>query len=422
MFWIVAAAITALVTSAILAPIRRAKGGLGSGSEPAAAYDLRVYRDQLTEVERDLERGVIQPEDAVRLRTEIGRKVLEADRRLSQAAPATGRGGTVWAAAVLGIMLAGGIALYLREGVPGAPDMPLAERFAAADAAYRARPAQAEAEAAATPRTAPDLSEADPDYLAMVDQLRAAVARNPDDLQGQQLLATHELRLGNLAAARDAQARLVALQGDQADAGQLMQLASLMVEAAGGLVTPEAEALLARALALDPSQPQARYLQGVMLIQNGRPDRAFPVWRRLLEEGPENAPWIPSIRAAIIELAWLAGDDEYEPPAPVAALPGPDAEALALAEDMTPEERQEMVEGMVGRLQDRLATEGGAPEEWAQLIGSLRLLGRDEQADAILDEARQRFAEAPEALAVIEAPGPGAGEGVDAGSGEGTAP
>ncbi|TGN44473.1 c-type cytochrome biogenesis protein CcmI, partial [Paracoccus liaowanqingii] len=135
MFWIVAAAITALVTLPILAPIRRAGGGLGSGSEPAAAYDLRVYRDQLTEVERDLERGVIQPEDAVRLRTEIGRKVLEADRRLSQAAPATGRGGTVWAAAVLGIMLAGGIALYLREGVPGAPDMPLAERFAAADAA-----------------------------------------------------------------------------------------------------------------------------------------------------------------------------------------------------------------------------------------------------------------------------------------------
>ncbi|WP_338118664.1 tetratricopeptide repeat protein, partial [Paracoccus liaowanqingii] len=280
-------------------------------------------------------------------------------------------------------------------------------------------PAQAEAEAAATPRTAPDLSAADPDYLAMVDQLRAAVARNPDDLQGQQLLATHELRLGNLAAARDAQARLVALQGDQADAGQLMQLASLMVEAAGGLVTPEAEALLARALALDPGQPQARYLQGVMLIQNGRPDLAFPIWRRLLEEGPERAPWIPSIRAAIIELAWLAGDDEYEPPAPVASLPGPDAEALALAEDMTPEERQEMVEGMVGRLQDRLATEGGAPEEWAQLIGSLRLLGRDEQADAILDEARQRFAEAPEALAVIEAPGPGTGEGVDAGSGEG---
>jgi cytochrome c-type biogenesis protein CcmH len=410
MFWIVAAAITALVSLAILGPLRRGRDGGGSGSEPAAAYDLRVYRDQLTEVDRDLERGVIQPEDAVRLRTEIGRKVLEADRRLSQTAPATGRGGMLGAALVLALMLTGAIVLYLREGVPGAPDMPLAERFAAADAAYHARPPQAEAEVAAPARPAPDLSEADPEYLAMVDQLRAAVARNPDDPQGQQLLATHELRLGNLTAARQAQERLVALAGDQADAGQLMQLASLMVEAAGGLVTAEAEALLVRALALDPEQPQARYLQGVMLIQNGRPDRAFPIWRRLLEEGPDTAPWIRPIRSAIVELAWLAGDDEYQPPAPAADLRGPDAEALALAEDMTPEERQEMVEGMVSRLQDRLATEGGAPEEWAQLIGALRLLGRNDQAGAILDEARQRFAGAPEALTVIEAaaerPGP----------------
>ncbi|WP_415639376.1 c-type cytochrome biogenesis protein CcmI, partial [Paracoccus nototheniae] len=153
MFWIVAAGITAIVAFAILAPLRRAR----AGAEPAAAFDLRVYRDQLSEVERDLERGVLQPEDAQRLRAEIGRKVLDADRRVAQAAPTVGRsGGLIWAGAVLVVMLAGAVALYLREGVPGAPDMPLAERFAAADAAYRARPAQAQAEADAPARPAPD--------------------------------------------------------------------------------------------------------------------------------------------------------------------------------------------------------------------------------------------------------------------------
>ncbi len=399
MFWILAAALTAITALAILSPLRRGRGG----AAPAAAYDLRVYRDQLAEVERDLDRGVIGPDDAQRLRAEIGRKVLDADRRAALSAPATRGGRALWPAVALVAMLAGAVALYLREGVPGAPDMPLAERFAAADAAYRDRPSQAEAEAAAPARPAPDLSQADPEYLAMIDQLRDAVGRNPDDQQGLALLASNEMRLGNLAAARAAQQRLVDLRGDQADAVQLMQLATLMVDAAGGVVTPEAEAVLRRALTLDPTQPQARYLQGVLLIQNGRPDRAFPLWRGLLDEGPEGAPWIAPIRAAIQDLAWLAGDDEYRAPAPPAAdLPGPDADALAAAEDLSPEDRARMIQDMVDRLQQRLATEGGSPEEWARLIAALAMLDQRDQATAILTEARQRFGSAPDALAPIE--------------------
>lgn len=399
MFWILAAALTAITALAILSPLRRGRGG----AAPAAAYDLRVYRDQLAEVERDLDRGVIGPDDAQRLRAEIGRKVLDADRRAALSAPATRGGRALWPAVALAAMLAGAVALYLREGVPGAPDMPLAERFAAADAAYRDRPTQAEAEAAAPARPAPDLSQADPEYLAMIDQLRDAVGRNPDDQQGLALLASNEMRLGNLAAARAAQQRLVDLRGDQADAVQLMQLATLMVDAAGGVVTPEAEAVLRRALTLDPTQPQARYLQGVLLIQNGRPDRAFPLWRGLLDEGPEGAPWIAPIRAAIQDLAWLAGDDEYRAPAPPAAdLPGPDADALAAAEDLSPEDRARMIQDMVDRLQQRLATQGGSPEEWARLIAALAMLDQRDQATAILTEARQRFGGAPDALAPIE--------------------
>jgi len=399
MFWILAAALTAITALAILSPLRRGRGG----AAPAAAYDLRVYRDQLAEVERDLDRGVIGPDDAQRLRAEIGRKVLDADRRAALSAPAARGGRALWPAVALVAMLAGAVALYLREGVPGAPDMPLAERFAAADAAYRDRPTQAEAEAAAPARPAPDLSQADPEYLAMIDQLRDAVGRNPDDQQGLALLASNEMRLGNLAAARAAQQRLVDLRGDQADAVQLMQLATLMVDAAGGVVTPEAEAVLRRALTLDPTQPQARYLQGVLLIQNGRPDRAFPLWRGLLDEGPEGAPWIAPIRAAIQDLAWLAGDDEYRAPAPPAAdLPGPDADALAAAEDLSPEDRARMIQDMVDRLQQRLATQGGSPEEWARLIAALAMLDQRDQATAILTEARQRFGGAPDALAPIE--------------------
>ena len=81
MFWIICAALAGVVAIAIAAPLLRRQR---AGAEPAAAFDLRVYRDQLREVERDLERGVIDPADAERLRVEIGRKVLAADRALER--------------------------------------------------------------------------------------------------------------------------------------------------------------------------------------------------------------------------------------------------------------------------------------------------------------------------------------------------
>ena len=59
MFWIICAALTGAVGLAIMAPLLRARG---DAAQPAAAFDLRVYRDQLQEVERDLERGVIAPD------------------------------------------------------------------------------------------------------------------------------------------------------------------------------------------------------------------------------------------------------------------------------------------------------------------------------------------------------------------------
>ena len=50
-----------------------------------------------------------------------------------------------------------------------------------------------------------------------------------------------------------------------------------------------------------------------------------------------------------------------------------------------------MIEGMVAQLGERLATEGGTPEEWAQLISSLAVLGRKDEAQAIYAEALAKF-------------------------------
>ena len=66
---------------------------------------------------------------------------------------------------------------------------------------------------------------------------------------------------------------------------------------------PEAEAVLSRALSLEPTNGTARYYMGLMLAQTGRPDTGFRIWDQLLREGPEDAVWIPPILAQIENLA-----------------------------------------------------------------------------------------------------------------------
>jgi cytochrome c-type biogenesis protein CcmH len=116
-FLIVAAALGIAVTALLLAALMRGH----VASEPAAAYDLRVYRDQLREIDRDLARGAVAGPEAERMRTEVSRRVLEADRALSAGAAAdqAPRTATLAVAGVLTVVMAGGGWLYLRgAGLP----------------------------------------------------------------------------------------------------------------------------------------------------------------------------------------------------------------------------------------------------------------------------------------------------------------
>lgn len=402
LFWTLTVALALAVALYLARAHLRGRGG----DAPAAAYDLRVFRDQLAELDRDLARGVIGAEDAERARMEISRRIIEADRQAS-AAPAQGSGPAPYVVAVFGaLVLAGSFFLYQRLGAPGYGDLPLARRVAMSEEMYAARLPQNEAEQAAALTMAP-APPPDPRMGELMDKLREAVAARPNDQQGLELLARNEAAMGNYRAAWEAQRRLIALKGDGATGEDHAALAELMVLAAGGVVSPEAEAVLARALELDPGNGSARYFLGLMLAQAGRPDRTFNVWRNLLEEGPEDAPWMGPIRQSIGELAWLAGEEGYQPPS--ANSRGPSEADMEAAAEMDPEAREEMIRGMVEGLNARLAGEGGTSEDWARLIGALGVLGETERAEAIWNEAQDIFAASPDDLERVAAAARAAG-------------
>ncbi len=387
-FWTVAGGLALLVASYLAR-------GLLRGAEPVAnaSPDVQLYRDQLAETDRDLARGTLSPADAGRVRAEIARRLLDADRAPratdAPAAPAP------WAAIALVLAaIAGAAALYTRIGAPWYPDMALSTRLAMADANMAARPDQATAEAAAT---LPPSMPADPEFEALMEKLRAAVdPATATDLRGLELLARNEASLGNFLAAKAAQSRLVTVKGAEATAEDHATLAEMMILAAGGYISPQAEAELIRALERDPQNGMAHYFSGLMFAQGGRFDRAFAIWRPLLQQSPPDAPWTAPLRAQIEDVAYRAGIPFTLPP-----LSGPSAEDIDNAAEMSPEDRAQMIEGMVAQLQDRLATEGGSAQEWAQLISALTVLGRTDQAQAVYAEAQTRFAGRDEDLATI---------------------
>ncbi|HDR29128.1 c-type cytochrome biogenesis protein CcmI [Rhodovulum sp.] len=400
-FTLIALGLAAAIAALLILALLRGR----SDAAPAAAYDLQVYREQLREVDRDLARGVITADEAGRIRTEVSRRVLEADRRLAAVTagtPAPRAASLAIGLALAALLLGGSWGVYRTVGAPGYPDQPMAARIAQASEFRANRMRQAEAEEAAPPIPVP---APEPQYLELVEQLREVVAERGNDLRGFLLLARNEAALGNFRAAYAAQSRAIELKEGRASAEDHATMADMMVLAAGGYVSPEAEAVLENALNRDPRNGTALYYWGLMHIQTGRPDIAFRVWRELLSVSQPDDPWLAPVHAQIRDLAWFAGDDDYTPPPLPQAGPlrGPSVEDIAAAEGMTAEQRRQMIVGMVAGLSDRLANQGGNPEEWAQLIRALGMLGDTEQAAGIWAEAQQVFAPHPEALDTIRA-------------------
>lgn len=385
-FWAAAGGIGLAVAALFLLALRRARAEIAA----AADFDLKVYRDQLAEIDRDLARGTLPPEEADRLRTEVSRRLLDADRHSQSASRQGSTSGIAIAAVLIFILIGSSYWVYLRLGAPGYPDLPLATRFAMSEEMRANRPSQIQMEEQAS-ATRPAPIEPDADFAVLMDRLRQAVADRPDDARGLELLASNEARLGNLTAAREAMEALLRVRGTSATAEDHAALAELMIMAAGGLVSPEAEEQLTQALTLDARNGTARYYYGLMAAQVGRFDRTFALWRPLLDEGPADAPWIAPIRAQIEDVAMRAGVQFTLPE----TAPGPDGAAIAAAEDMSPEDRQAMIEGMVAQLGERLATDGGPVEDWARLISSLSVLNRMDEAQEIYAEALQRFEGSP---------------------------
>ena len=383
-FALVAALLTALAVAAVLVPVLRRHR-----RDPSRAdYDLTVYRDQLRELESDRARGLVSAEQEEAARTEIERRMLRAARarEAAQAAEppdARPRGPTAWrrrAAAVgLGLCipaLAAGV--YASLGSPGLPGRPFAEIERPA--------AQHEAVAALS---------------APVEQLAARLESDPGNLEGWLLLGRSYVVLQRYPEAADALRQAAALSGG--DPGVLGMLGEAIVWANGGVVVPEAVDAFRRVLDARPGDAASRFHLALARAQAGQVQEAYEMWLALAADTPADASWRGDLEALIGQAAEVLGVEPGAlPRAPsVAEAPsGPTADDVAAAAEMSPEERMEMIRGMVEGLAARLEENPDDPEGWRRLARSYAVLG---ETGKVVDTLRRAVELAPDDLETLHA-------------------
>jgi cytochrome c-type biogenesis protein CcmH len=376
LLWIILGCLTALVLFVLLRPLLGARGR----EDAREAFNAAVYRDQLGEIDADRARGLIGESEAEAARLEIARRLLQADSK-ERSAPSERASGSPARSAMIVVatlvpLLA--LGLYLLYGSPRLPDQPLAARLE-------------------DPSNSQNLA-------ALVARVEARLREHPDEGEGWDVIAPVYLGAQRYQDAADAYNEAIRLLGPSAK--RLSGQGQALVLANNGVVTEDAKSALTQAIALDPTLIEPRILIAIAKEQDGDFASAIADWRALIDKAPADAPWRQMVEQRIAsDEAHLAGKPLPGTPAPAEAPPvagGPSASDVAAAQNMSPADRQAMIETMVQRLAARLDQDGSDLGGWLKLVKAYSVLDRKDDALKALARAKSQFTGNAQALQQLD--------------------
>ena len=230
-----------------------------------------------------------------------------------------------------------------------------------------------------------------------LEDAQSAANKNPDSLEAQLLLAMQAARQSRFDIEQSALQRAREISNDAPEVRSM--LAEALTREAEGSVTLPARRLIASVLSQNPNEPRALYLAGLAAYQDQEFALAIESWQALLEVTDDDAPWRALVRDNILRAAEEGGLD-----VPTSLLmAGPSQDDIAMAADMSEQEREEMIKMMVASLSDRLKE---APDDfagWQRLARAYEVLGDDtERARALIGAANANPDDQPSQLVALE--------------------
>ncbi|MGI9524891.1 MAG: c-type cytochrome biogenesis protein CcmI [Hyphomicrobiaceae bacterium] len=426
LFWLICAAMTALGVVLIVRPMV----GQSPSEGPPKQADIAVYKDQLGEIDKDLDRGILGAEEAEAARVEVARRILALDAKqetshqagsLDQSQCRRSNVGVATVASVIIVSCA--VGGYLAFGSPGQPARPHA------------------------PRVAADPSKLPVDEL--IARVEARLQQQPDDAKGWDVIAPVYLRRQKFEKAAYAYQRAIALNGESPR--RLAQFAESVLGATHGLVTGDVKRAYERLLMLKADYLPAHFWLSVWHEQQGDTDSAAAAYRKLSARNDLPAAMRGMIDERLNGLdakqlkppSGVRSNDVIETvpdgsegsaavgqessarsrtPAPSGGLsssrssgeakpvgktndgrvPNPSKEARQDLMKLAPEQRVQRIRGMVDGLARRLYADGGDLEDWQRLIRSYLVLGDRSKASEAASKAKASFAHSPDAARSLE--------------------
>ena len=365
LFWILVAALTAALAVILLYPLLRG----AKAADNIRAGEAAVYRDQLRELDRDLDGGLITPEEADYARAEIGRRLIAVSADEPAETPKPARHHRFTEAFVLLVLPVLGLCLYLTTGRPDLPSQPLEAR----------------------------LENPGNDVAVLIAKAERHLAEKPDDGKGWDVLAPIYFRTMRVSDAQVAYRNAIRLLGPSPV--RLDGLAETLMAVSDGVVTEEARQVLEQSLTLEPDNPRARFYIALSMEQAGRPDEARQAFEALAKQSPSDAPWLPLVNQHIAMNGGAPagtnpaapGADPAAPGAGPAAPGNPTQQDVAAAENMSAGDRQQMIRGMVESLDAKLSEDPNNFEGWMRLVRSYAVLNDKDRAAGALKRGLAAF-------------------------------
>ena len=288
LFWVICAAFILFALAFILPPIlQRSDASERESEDERRNANIAVYRDQLAELEADLQNGITSQEQYAQDREEIQRRLLDDTSTIKTKPKTVSASARSTAYAIAIVLPVAAIVFYLNVGNPKAITN--------------------EAEPTIAPRaTGPAPAERTQEQIeANVAALAKRLQENPSDAQGWTMLARSYSSMERFGEAAGAYAKATELSPKDADLWA--EYAFVTAMAGGRSLEGRPKELIDKALQVDPENAKALQLAGSAAYQAKDYKKAVSYWERVLKQVPPNTEVAQEITARINEAKTLAG-------------------------------------------------------------------------------------------------------------------
>lgn len=271
MFWFICAVFIVIALAFILpTALQRNETSQRASADERKQANIAVYRDQLSELETDLQNGIVSQEQYTQDREEIQRRLLEdtttsaAPAKPKNLAPANRN--TAYALAV-GLPLVA-VIFYMQVGNPKSMSESPAPTTTAAAPFGRAGDGERSQE------------QIEANVAALAQRLQS----NPSDTQGWIMLARSYSQMERFGEAAGAYAKATELKPKDADLWAEYAFTSAM--ASGQKLEGKPTELIQQALKVDPNNGKALQLAGSAAFEKKDYAKAIEYWNRVLKQVP----------------------------------------------------------------------------------------------------------------------------------------